>query len=158
MALEQSNTHTPSGDKDNQKNFEQEIKELISTLTNRLGGIQRSSNPGDDQGEEESGVGIITLAGSNQGATMRGGMEDKYSDDVEQDDFATYVNSNFQAINNSIMLGGNYETNDPGVHLNIVEDVEDDVDDHDDTKGHGKKVKAHRGHRHQDKAGQGERN
>ncbi|KAK9275291.1 hypothetical protein L1049_022553 [Liquidambar formosana] len=31
----------------------------------------------------------------------------------------TYVNSNFQAINNSIMLGGSYSTNDPGVHMDI---------------------------------------
>lgn len=33
----------------------------------------------------------------------------------------TYANNNFQAINNSIILGGSYNTNDPGVHLDVLE-------------------------------------
>ncbi|XP_051144942.1 uncharacterized protein LOC127260923 [Andrographis paniculata] len=137
MAPDRINLDAPSRNGVEQKSFDQEIKELISTLTNRLGSIQRSpNNPGDysgSQDDEDQGVRIITLAGSNLGATMRGGRgDDKPASDPqgqgvepEQEDFATFVNSNFQAINNSIMMGGSYETNDPGVHLNIVDEAEE---------------------------------
>ncbi|KAK6146554.1 hypothetical protein DH2020_020423 [Rehmannia glutinosa] len=136
-------------DTDKQKTLDQEVRELISALTNRLGSIQRSQKPGgstnqnqaDD--EDEQGVRIITLAGSNLGATMRGEMDEKSSvgpQDLalqpEQEDFAAYVNSNFQAINNSIMLGGSYKTNDPGVHLDIS-----DYYEHTNGKNKGRKNK-----------------
>ncbi|KAG8374496.1 hypothetical protein BUALT_Bualt10G0000900 [Buddleja alternifolia] len=126
-------------DGDKQKTLDQEVRELISTLTNRLASIQSSQKSGggsstQSQDEDENGVRVITLAGNNLGATMRGDMMDEkpagpqgLSSLPEHEDFATYVNSNFQAINNSIMLGGSYNTNDPGVHL----DISDYVDHHD---------------------------
>ncbi|KAL3651063.1 hypothetical protein CASFOL_007466 [Castilleja foliolosa] len=137
MAPEPTKHHgSTSHDTEKQKPLDHEIKELISALTTRLGTIRRPHKPtgstsnhnnqDEDKDEDETGVRIITLAGNNLGATMRGSDTDNKlplgvgpQDHLEQDDFSTYVNSNFQAINNSIMLGGSYRTNDPGVHLDI---------------------------------------
>ncbi|KAK4400225.1 UNVERIFIED_CONTAM: hypothetical protein Sangu_2693900 [Sesamum angustifolium] len=133
----------PENEGERQKGLDQEIRELISALTNRLGSIHRTQKSGNsstlNQDDDEQGVRIITLAGSNLGATMRGDMDEKPVhpqglDLPEDEDFATYVNSNFQAINNSIMLGGSYKTNDPGVHLDISDYLEQD-----DHPKHGKK-------------------
>ncbi|KAL8469759.1 hypothetical protein ACS0TY_032563 [Phlomoides rotata] len=125
---------------DKQKSLDHEVRDLISALTNRLGATQKpgGSSSTDD---EEQGVGIITLAGSNLGATMRGDMDDKTApglpEQLQQDDDSSssyLVNRNFQAINNSIMLGGSYKTNDPGVHLDITDYV-----DHNDIHKKGRK-------------------
>ncbi|KAH6803272.1 hypothetical protein C2S51_034718 [Perilla frutescens var. frutescens] len=121
-----------------QKNLDHEVREMISALTARLGRIQRPNKTGSSssqnlQDEEEQGARIITLAGSNLGATMRGDVDGKVSGGPqelplpaeEQGDSASYaVNSNFQAINNSIMLGGSYDANDPGVHLDTTDYVD----------------------------------
>lgn len=122
-----------------QRNLDQEVRDLISALTNRLSGIQRMHKSGHvSQDDDEHGVGVITLAGNNVGSTMRGDMEDKAPGwHQEHEDFATYVNSNFQGINNSIMLDGSYNTNDPGVHLDISEYLED----HNTRPRHGRKGK-----------------
>lgn len=120
------------------KNFDQEVKELVSSLTGRLRMINNPQRPGESttalsQGDNDDnqGVRIITLAGTNVGATMRGESDEKQPGGEnhgkalpEQEDFVTCVNSNFQAINNSIMLGGSYESNDPGVHLDIADYVD----------------------------------
>ncbi|KAL8053263.1 hypothetical protein ABFX02_05G059200 [Erythranthe guttata] len=153
------------GEHHKQKSLDQEVREMISTLTNRLGSIQRShpksssaaggSGPHDDEDDDgDRGVRIITLAGTNLGATMRGGETDENSTgpgeqglarpgQEEEEDFATYVNSNFQAINNSIMFGGTYTTNDPGVHLDISDYYHHRQKDDDDAinKTNGKKVR-----------------
>ncbi|KAH6834221.1 hypothetical protein C2S53_004584 [Perilla frutescens var. hirtella] len=145
-------------DGEKQKNLDQEVREMISTLTARLGSIQRSNKTGSsssqNQDEEEQGVRIITLAGSNLGATMRGDVDGKAASGgpqelpppAEQEDSASYVvNSNFQAINNSIMLGGSYDANDPGVHL----DIADHVEQNDVVHKHGRKGrKGRRGSHH----------
>ncbi|KAI3469051.1 hypothetical protein Pfo_025714 [Paulownia fortunei] len=55
-----------------------------------------------------------------------------------QEDFATYVNINFQAINNLIKLGGSYKTNDLDVYLDIS-----DYFEHNALPKHGKKGKKH---------------
>ncbi|XP_073133164.1 uncharacterized protein [Henckelia pumila] len=130
------------------KNIDREVRELISALTSRLTAMQRSQKNGNsmdlnNQESNEHGVRMITLAGSNLGASMRGEIDQKpdalQGDQAvpESEDFATYVNSNFQAINNSIMLGGSYETNDPGVHLDISEYKDDDFS----RRSRGKKSK-----------------
>ncbi|KAL8535683.1 hypothetical protein ACS0TY_011355 [Phlomoides rotata] len=123
---------------DKQKSLDHEVRDLISALTNRLGATHKPGGSDD----EEQGVRIITLAGSNLGATMRGDMDDKTAPRLpeqqqQDDDDSTpsyLVNSNFQAINNSIMLGGSYKTNDPGVHLDITDYV-----DHNDIHKKGRK-------------------
>lgn len=138
----------PDNEGERQKGLDQEIRELISALTNRLSSIHRTHKSGNsstlNQDDADQGVRIITLAGSNLGATMRGDMDEKPVgpqglDLAEEEDFATYVNSNFQAVNNSIMLGGSYETNDPGIHLDISDYLEQD-----DRPKKGKKKKTGR--------------
>ncbi|XP_027170694.1 uncharacterized protein LOC113770442 [Coffea eugenioides] len=125
------------------KRIDEEIGEMVSALTNRLnsilhaqkveGGSSSSHHHRHHQEEdqEHGGARIITLAGNNVGATMRREMDEKTADLPvelpmgEQEALSTYVNSNFQAVNNSIMMGGSYSTNDPGVHLTISDYMED---------------------------------
>ncbi|CDP17453.1 unnamed protein product [Coffea canephora] len=125
------------------KRIDEEIGEMVSALTNRLssilhaqkveGGSSSSHHHQHHQEEdqEHGGARIITLAGNNVGATMRREMDEKTADLPEelpmgeQEALSTYVNSNFQAVNNSIMMGGSYSTNDPGVHLDITDYMED---------------------------------
>ncbi|XP_047952292.1 uncharacterized protein LOC125197993 [Salvia hispanica] len=144
MAPDLNNAASPT-DREKQKNLDQEVREMISTLTSRLGSIQRSQKSGSSSShaqadDDEQGMRMITLAGTNLGATMRGDLDDKTAAPQglslpEQEESASYVvNSNFQAINNSIMLGGSYKTNDPGVHLDITDYV-----DHNDGDKKGKK-------------------
>ncbi|XP_059280679.1 uncharacterized protein LOC132034371 [Lycium ferocissimum] len=118
-------------DREKQKQADNDIKDMISSLTKRLAGLQRVHNQnvqGDD--EDDHGTRIITLAGTNVGASMRGEMDEKNGIDGvspgENEALKTYVNSNFQSINNSIMLGGSYSTNDPGVHLEVSDYVDNE--------------------------------
>lgn len=143
-------TSTSEGER-MQKQLDREIREMVTALVNRLAQLQHNSDHVQKQqsadsshlhqqlthenDEEKHGVRIITLAGSNTGASMRGELDDSNAranghhslghggplsqNDHEEDGLGTYVNSNFQAINNSIMLGGSYSSNDPGVHLDI---------------------------------------
>ncbi|KDP42685.1 hypothetical protein JCGZ_23625 [Jatropha curcas] len=117
-----------SFDGDKHKALDREVRDMVNAITSRVSDLQKSgvSHHHQQQGEDdEHGVRIITLAGTNTGATMRSELDDKpnynpqgLSGD-EPEALGTYVNSNFQAINNSIMIGGSYNTNDPGVHLDI---------------------------------------
>lgn len=113
-----------------QKQFDRGIRDMISALTNRLSDLQQVQKQGSSQQgeEEERGVRIITLAGSNTGASMRGELDEKTGPPGlslgENEALSTYVNSNFQSVNNSIMMGGSYTTNDPGVHLDITDLIE----------------------------------
>ncbi|CAL5430108.1 unnamed protein product [Camellia sinensis] len=144
MAPEPIKTDPTLTDGEKQKLLDREIREMISALTRRLSGLQNvqkqtgSSHNSHDQGDDnddENGVRIITLAGSNTGAAMRGELDDKSSPHghgggphprllSENEALDTYVNSNFQAINNSIMMGGSYSSNDPGVHMDISDYLE----------------------------------
>ncbi|XP_057956237.1 uncharacterized protein LOC131149632 [Malania oleifera] len=166
-------------DKASKRGLDREVRQMVSALTHRLADLQRGvlnhkpgasdsghrlqvdkddgrDNPEDDDQGDDHGIRIITLAGSNTGAAMRG----EYSSDELKSDktrlpgrqmhdgddaLSTYVNSNFQAINNSIMLGGDYSTNDPGVHLDISDYFDDDRGHPHSPKhsrGHGKKAKS----------------
>uniref|UniRef100_A0A5B7CC70 Uncharacterized protein n=1 Tax=Davidia involucrata TaxID=16924 RepID=A0A5B7CC70_DAVIN len=115
-----------------QKQLDRDIREMISALSHRLGDLQKHSSShhdGDgDTEDDQGGVRIITLAGSNMGATMRSELDEIKPSGLDgglvgehEASLDTYVNSNFQSINNSIMMGGSYSTNDPGVHLDILE-------------------------------------
>ncbi|MCD9643301.1 hypothetical protein HAX54_030644 [Datura stramonium] len=135
-------------DREKQKQADNDIKDMISSLTKRLASLQRvhkeaagdsgQNLQGDD--EDDHGTRIITLAGTNVGASMRGEMDEKAGlegvSPGEHEPLKTYVNSNFQSINNSIMLGGSYCTNDPGVHLDISDYVDEQVPT---PQGHGNK-------------------
>ncbi|KAJ9706437.1 hypothetical protein PVL29_001780 [Vitis rotundifolia] len=118
------------GEGEKQKQFDREIRDMISALTTRLSNLQQVQKQGSSQQDDEDdrGVRIITLAGSNTGATMRGELDEKPGPPGlslgENEALSTYVNSNFQSVNNSIMMGGSYSTNDPGVHMDITDLVE----------------------------------
>ncbi|TVU06840.1 hypothetical protein EJB05_46876, partial [Eragrostis curvula] len=89
---------------------------------------------------------IITLAGENNGATMEaaaGDVEDlvvvgnadaEDDDDQEEEEesvVSNYTNSNYQAVNNSVLVAGSCAVNDPGVHVIVVEHV-DEIRDYDE--------------------------
>ncbi|KAF9600894.1 hypothetical protein IFM89_013801 [Coptis chinensis] len=92
---------------------------MTTALTHHLNDLHhigKSSSTRHGESEDEQDVTVITLAGNNIGATMQGELEE-ISDAEEDKAFTTYTNSNFQAINNSIMFGGSYTCKDPGVHI-----------------------------------------
>ncbi|RLM74070.1 uncharacterized protein C2845_PM15G00100 [Panicum miliaceum] len=92
---------------------------------------------------------VITLAGENSGATMdaaaAGDVEDLVvvgNEDAEEENedhdqqeedvvISAYTNSNYQAVNNSVLVSGSCAVNDPGVHVVVVEHV-DEIRDYDD--------------------------
>ncbi|KAK3028990.1 hypothetical protein RJ639_038193 [Escallonia herrerae] len=138
---------------------------MISSLTRRLTDLQQHvGKPGAtdssrhmhlnddgqflDNGDDHGGIRIITLAGSNLGATMRSELDlekPSHDQEIEENDeplsMSTFVNSNFQAINNSIMLGGSYSTNDPGVHVDIPDYMEEQQAYHNKHEKKGSKKK-----------------
>ncbi|PIA34953.1 hypothetical protein AQUCO_03700304v1 [Aquilegia coerulea] len=103
----------------NRKQLHSEIREMTSAITHHLNDLHhvgKSNAVHQDGIEDDQGVRIITLAGTNTGAAMQGEL-DEISNTDDDKTFTTYTNSNFQAINNSIMLGGSYSCKDPGVHI-----------------------------------------
>ncbi|KAE8683934.1 putative Auxin-induced protein 5NG4 [Hibiscus syriacus] len=142
MPLESSKIGQSSGEGDKHRVLDKEIKDMVSAITRRVCGVHK---PGSSQGGDDDGVRIITLAGSNAGATMRSELDEKSSSPhgislCEPDTLSTYVNSNFQAVNNSMMLGSSYNTNDPGVHLDISDVAEHEGKKSDDKHRRGKKI------------------
>ncbi|RWW41699.1 hypothetical protein BHE74_00052820 [Ensete ventricosum] len=118
-----------SEEQQQQRRVQQEIRDMISTLTDRLAALKRSvprsDAKGQAAGDADPGLGVITLAGDNKGASMKLDIEELgdshgglYSDDGGM---CTYTNSNYQAVNNSILLGGSCAAKDPGVHVVISE-------------------------------------
>ncbi|XP_076893481.1 uncharacterized protein LOC143545475 [Bidens hawaiensis] len=148
-----------SGEKQQKYLLDHEIRGMMSILTTRLAHLQKKPTEGGsasntldhdhDHDDDHGGFGVITMAGSNEGASMTGdmsGADDKSKEDKDQGNppLTTLLNGNFQVVNNSIMIGGSYSANDPGIHL--------DVEDHDHeqhpshpTRGHKGKKKAHFG-------------
>lgn len=110
-----------------QQHFRHDLKNMISSLTHM--GADKAGPSQYEEEKEEDGISAITLAGSNLGATMKTELDDNQGDSYknggqELDFLTTFVNSNFQAVNNSITMGAKYETHDPGVHLDISGDME----------------------------------
>ncbi|RWW87630.1 hypothetical protein BHE74_00003534 [Ensete ventricosum] len=146
-----------SNGENRQRNMQHEVRDMISTLTNRLMLLGRSTARSDAKSQEagdaaDPGLRVITLAGDNKGASMKADMEDLMDSDggVYDDDsgMCTHANSNFQAVNNSILLGGSCSAEDPGVHLLISEcseeeeeEEEEDAEDDNDDDEHEKRGK-----------------
>nr|XP_043629321.1 uncharacterized protein LOC122600605 [Erigeron canadensis] len=113
--------------------FDREIRDMMSVLTRRLAHLQKKPTDGgsgshihEEEEDDHGGFGVITMAGSNEGATMRGemSMEDHKSGTKDHNGqtltpLTTYLNGNFQGVNNSIMVRGSYSANDPGIHLDF---------------------------------------
>ncbi|URE04795.1 hypothetical protein MUK42_21131 [Musa troglodytarum] len=130
-----------SNGENRQRNMQHEVRDMISTLTNRLMALGRSTARSDAKSQEagdaaDHGLRVVTLAGDNKGASMKADMEELMDTHggVHDDDsgVCTHANSNFQAVNNSIILGGSCSAEDPGVHLVISEYSEEEEDDEDD--------------------------
>ncbi|XP_023551598.1 uncharacterized protein LOC111809376 [Cucurbita pepo subsp. pepo] len=119
-------------DNNNEKHreFDREVREMVSTLTGRLGLIRKGGSAHQHELVDDQGSSVITLAGTNTGATMRAELNGKTTKleeagADENESLASYINSNFQAINNSIMFGGSYTGNDPGVHMDMSDYYEE---------------------------------
>ncbi|CAI8590969.1 unnamed protein product [Vicia faba] len=119
-------SQSPPTEAEKHKNLDREIREMVSAITGRVTNFHKPGSTHHLDNEDEHGARIITLAGTNEGATLRSEMDEKIG--------------NFQAINNSVMLGGSYHANDPGVHMDI-EDFTENPQNHHKTDKHGKKEK-----------------
>ncbi|KAK7245537.1 hypothetical protein RIF29_40383 [Crotalaria pallida] len=143
---------SPSGEGEMHKKLDKEIRDMVSAITHRVTDFHKSGSTHHLENEDDHDVRIITLAGTNDGATLKSEFDEKSSkhsddDDEEEHDEAlsTYVNSNFQAVNNSIMLGGSYSANDPGVHVDISDFTEPSQSYHHKAKGHDEKKHGKKG-------------
>ncbi|KAI4370823.1 hypothetical protein MLD38_019130 [Melastoma candidum] len=150
-------TKPSSNDQESRKNVDREARDMVSSIMSRISGLHKPfggsrSGTSHDEEDDNHGVSVITLTGTNIGATMRGEMEGKHEgvSAGEPDELSTYVNSNFQAVNNSIMMRGSYTANDPGVHLDISDFVEQ--------RGHGKPDKHGKKGKKKEKDGAGSDN
>ncbi|KAJ1404215.1 hypothetical protein SESBI_26682 [Sesbania bispinosa] len=128
------------GEGEKHKQLDREIRDMVSAITHRVTDFHKPGSTHHLENEEEHGLSMITLVGTNNGATLRSELDEKSENPVHGDPEAlsTYVNSNFQAINNSIMLGGSYQANDPGVHMDISDFFTEHQSHHKEDM-HGKK-------------------
>ncbi|RZS22463.1 hypothetical protein BHM03_00055251 [Ensete ventricosum] len=83
------------------------------------------------------GTRIVVLASENRGAVTKVNSQEMVDTGgvlrADENALAACANSNYQAINNSIVLDESYTAEDPGVHI-AVSDREDD----DDESGEGR--------------------
>jgi hypothetical protein len=110
--------------------------ELNSAVTNLNDHLATALSGASGNAESDAGkTTIITLAGENNGAAMEadaedlvvveagGGDHDEEGED-EEVEVSAYTNSNYQAVNNSVLVAGSCAVRDPGVHVVIVEHVD----------------------------------
>ncbi|WVY95495.1 hypothetical protein V8G54_034583 [Vigna mungo] len=109
---------SPPAPGDKHKSLDTEIRKMVSAITHR---VTDNNSTHHLEKEDENDTRIITLAGTNDGATLRSELDEKSAKTSvgESEALTTFINSNFQAVNNSIMYGGSYQANDPGVHFDI---------------------------------------
>ena len=125
----------------------------VSTAVTKLNEHLAAALNGADATTGVANNTVITLAGENSGATMEaaaGDVEDlvvvgnadaeeeendedhdQQEDEEEDVVISAYTNSNYQAVNNSVLASGSCAVNDPGVHVVVVEHV-DEIRDYDD--------------------------
>lgn len=121
----------------------------VSTAVTKLNEhLAKALNGADATAGAANNTTVITLAGENSGATMEAedlvvvgnadaeeeeNDEDHDQQEDEEEDvvISAYTNSNYQAVNNSVLVSGSCAVNDPGVHVVVVEHV-DEIRDYDD--------------------------
>lgn len=148
--------HAANADEHNHRKIDHELRDMISTLTHHLTGLGKDGGGGSTG---DRSLGMVMLAGSNKGAVMKADLLDEaaeYGTDhhhhgsekkgVDESKLSAYANSNYQAVNNSIMIDGKCEAEDPGVHIEIVDcfqgpEEEEDDDDEDEHEKDEKKKK-----------------
>ncbi|XP_054779485.1 uncharacterized protein LOC129287295 [Prosopis cineraria] len=138
-----SEASNPSIENERHKQLDRDIREMVTSITNRVDNFHKLGHYKDDE-DDDDGVRIITLAGTNDGATLKSEVDNKPADHhsgekPEEEALSTHVNSNFQALNNSIVFSGSYQANDPGVSIEIS-DFTEPTSHHKDGK-HEKKSK-----------------
>ncbi|XP_037475337.1 uncharacterized protein LOC119352851 [Triticum dicoccoides] len=109
----------------NNTNAASEVSNAITDLNDHLATALGTGDEGKTT--------VITLAGENDGAAMdaedlvvaEAGGEGEEGEEEEEVQLAAYTNSNYQAVNNSVLLAGSCAVRDPGVHVVIVEHVDD---------------------------------
>jgi len=118
-------SQSPHAQGDKHRSLDTEIRKMVSAITHRVTDLNNSGSTHHLEKEDENDTRIITLAGTNDGATLRSELDEKSGKTSvgESEALTTFINSNFQAINNSIMYGGSYHANDPGVHFDISDFV-----------------------------------
>ncbi|RRT50733.1 hypothetical protein B296_00026704 [Ensete ventricosum] len=83
------------------------------------------------------GTRIVVLASENKGAVTKVNSQEMMDTGgvlrADKNALAACANSNYQAINNSIVLDGSCTAEDPGIHI-AISDHEDD----DDESGEGR--------------------
>ncbi|XP_074581320.1 uncharacterized protein LOC141837847 [Curcuma longa] len=85
----------------------------------------------EEQGE---GAGLVMLTGENTGAVTKadGRLLQQLAVDTQGEmradeaSLSAFANSNYQAVNNSVVVGGRCAVEDPGVHIEILENDDDD--------------------------------
>ena len=125
-------SQSPPAEGDKHKHLDREIREMVSAITHRVTDFHKAGSTHHLEKEHEDDTRIITLTGTNDGATLRSELDEKSgkTSHGESEELSTFVNSNFQAINNSIMFGGSYQANDPGVHLDISDFTDQPPESH----------------------------
>ncbi|TKY75161.1 proline-rich receptor protein kinase PERK1 [Spatholobus suberectus] len=127
-------TSTPSG---------KDIKVVTPASTSATITLSNEENPTKDDisalnptlSVDDKTVSVVTLAGDNRGVTMRVAgshptrpkPEGRSASNEKDEAGRTYVNSNIQSINNSIMSHGSINGRDPGVRVVLPEQPQPDV-------------------------------
>ncbi|KAJ6817349.1 uncharacterized protein M6B38_412395 [Iris pallida] len=113
------------------------LRDTISALTGHLASLGK---PGTEAGVDRGATSYITLAGGNKGAVMKAAdsLQEMLQKAAGDERVSAWTNSNYQSVNNSIMIDGECHAEDPGVHIEIMdflEDVDEDDDHHEIKKG-----------------------
>ncbi|XP_042040603.1 extensin-like [Salvia splendens] len=132
-----------------QESFEKPTKPNNANTLHSLPSKGKREPPTKDKGaikklsdSEDLGMRVITITGENRGALMEitssnkkkhphgtaytlandttSDHKDKNSVGPSQPPMATFLNSNVQGVNNSIVFNSSCHHNDPGIHLNLV--------------------------------------
>ncbi|WJX26824.1 hypothetical protein P8452_15698 [Trifolium repens] len=70
-------SHSPSAEDEKHKNLDREIREMVSAITHRVTDFHKPGSAHHLDNDDEHGTRIITLAGNNEGATLRSELDDK---------------------------------------------------------------------------------
>ncbi|RDX92383.1 hypothetical protein CR513_25469, partial [Mucuna pruriens] len=115
-------SESPSAEREAHRQLDREIRDMVFAITHKVTNFHKSGSTPHLENDGEHGLSMVSLVGNNNGATMKSELDEKSgitSHGDEPEELSTFVNSNFQAINNSLMFGGSYQANDPGVHMDI---------------------------------------
>ncbi|KAI5447700.1 hypothetical protein KIW84_015236 [Lathyrus oleraceus] len=70
-------SQSPPAEAEKHKNLDREIREMVSAITGRVTNFHKPGSTHHLDNEDENGTRIITLAGTNEGATLRSEMDEK---------------------------------------------------------------------------------